>query len=287
MRDILCRATNISDLVLRLPFKPIRILPTTVVLRHLTSLDVDIPHSAVAQLLATHSHIQNLALGPCNDTLRCPLTNSWLPFLQRLTCPPSCVRAITQGSPVDWLATTYDGVRHTRFPILRLLDFFPIQTCAVLTDLHVDFDHTAERLLLRILAAAPALVFLKLTEMSSSSEVSYLLRAITCANVIQAAPMPWDDAESWKTGLQSLMSLERLLLRSWHPLRDATDAEDALIGQWLYFPSHLRNVIVWSGARRGMGRLSVWDDHEFGWVKTHEQVCMNAEDGLIDAAAFT
>lgn len=184
IREILCRTQNITVLVLRLAFKPIRVLPSTVVLNCLTTLDVNIPHSTVAQLLQTHSHIQDLALGPCNNTLRCPLTNCPLPSLQRLTCPPSCVRAITRGSPVYWLAATYDGVRHARFPILQLLDFHTIQTSAVLTTLHVDFDHTAGRLLLRISAAAPALVSLKLTESSSSSMVLYLLCNVACANVM-------------------------------------------------------------------------------------------------------
>lgn len=186
IRQILCRTQNITDLVLRLSFKPVCILPSTVVLNRLTSLSVNIPHSVVAQLLQNHSHIENLVLGPCGNTLRCPLTTCSLPSLERLTCPPSCVRAVTQSSPVHWLAATYDGVLHAHFPILQLLDFYPIQTSSVLTTLHVDFDHTAERLLLRISAAAPALVCLKLTE-SSSSEVLYLLCGIACANVMRTS----------------------------------------------------------------------------------------------------
>jgi len=175
IREILYRTRNITDLVLRLPFKPIRVLPTTMILHRLTSLDVNVAHTTVAQLLRTHSRIENLTLGPCNNTLRCPLTSCSLPSLQCLTCPPSCVRALAENSPVQWLAATYDGVQHARFPILQLLNFCPIETCAVLTTLHIDFDHTAERLLLRISAAAPALIFLKLTESSTSSEVLYLL----------------------------------------------------------------------------------------------------------------
>jgi hypothetical protein len=98
--------------------------------------------------------------------------------------------------------------------------------------------------------------------------------------------MPWDDTESWKAGLRSLLSLERLMLRSWHHLREAPDMEDAFIVHWLRFPPRLRNVIVWSGARGGMGRLGVWDSQEIGWRKTHGQVSMNAGDRLIDPAAF-
>ncbi|KAH8978559.1 hypothetical protein EDB92DRAFT_1956323 [Lactarius akahatsu] len=271
IREVLYRTRNITDLVLRFSFQPIRILPTTIVLHRLTSLDVNIAHATVAQLLRTHPHIENLTLGPCNDTLHCPLAGLSLHFLQCLTCPPGCVRALTENSIVYRLIATYDGVRHVRFPILRLLDFRPIETCAVLTTLHIDFDHTAERLFLRISAAAPALVYLKLTESLSSSEV---------------APMPWDDKESWEAGLRSLLSLKNLLLRSWRPLRETMDTEDALIVDLLRFPERLRHVAVWSGARRGMGRLVVWDDMETGWQNTYEQVSMNAEDPPIDTAAF-
>ncbi|KAI9459239.1 hypothetical protein BJY52DRAFT_1223230 [Lactarius psammicola] len=271
IREILYRTRNITDLVLRLPFKPIRILPTSVILHRLTSLDVNIPHATVAQLLRTHPRIENLTLGPCNNTLRCPLTSCSLPSLQCLTCPPSCVRALTENSPVQLLAATYDGIQRARFSILQLLDFRPIKTCAVLTTLHIDFDHTAERLLLRISAAAPALIVLKLTESSTSHEV---------------APMPWDDMESWQAGLRSLSSLKRLLLRSWRLLGETVGMEDAFIVDWLRFPSRLRNVIVWSGARRGMGRLGVWNGEKMGWQKTHKQVSMDVGDPPIDTAAF-
>ncbi|KAH9048766.1 hypothetical protein EDB84DRAFT_1556609 [Lactarius hengduanensis] len=250
IREVLYCTRNITDLVLRFSFQPIRILPTTIVLHRLTSLDVNIAHATVARLLRTHPHIKNLTLGPCNDTLRCPLA---------------------ENSRVHRLIATYDGVRHVRFPILQLLDFRPIETCAVLTILHIDFDHTAERLFLRVSAAAPALVYLKLTESSSSSEV---------------APMPWDDKESWEAGLRSLSSLKSLLLRSWRPLRETKDTEDAFIVDLLRFPERLCHVAVWSGARRGMGRLVVWDDMEMGWQNTYEQVSMNAEDPPIDTAAF-
>jgi hypothetical protein len=183
VREILYCTRNITDLVLRLPFKPIHILPTAMALNRLTSLDVNFAHTAVAQLLRTYPFIENLTLGPCSNALRCPLTNCFLPSLKCLTCPPSCVRALTANSPVNWLAATYDGVQYARFPILQLLDFRPIPTCASLTILHIDFDHTAERLLLRISSAAPALVHLKLTESSSSFEVLYLLCDVVRANV--------------------------------------------------------------------------------------------------------
>jgi hypothetical protein len=62
--------------------------------------------------------------------------------------------------------------------------------------------------------------------------------------------------------------------------------EDTIVADWLHFPSRLRNAIVWSGARQGMGRLGVWNDQEFGWQKTHKQVSMNVGDPLIDTAAF-
>jgi hypothetical protein len=82
IREVLCHTQNITDLVLRLSFKPICILPPTVVLNRLTSLDVNIPNSTIAHILQSHSQIENLALGPCNNTLRCPLSNFSLPALQ-------------------------------------------------------------------------------------------------------------------------------------------------------------------------------------------------------------
>ena len=64
------------------------------------------------------------------------------------------------------------------------------------------------------------------------------------------------------------------------------DMEDTFIVDWLRFPSRLRNVIVWSGARRGMGRLGIWNGEEMSWQKTHKQVSMNAGDPPIDTASF-
>jgi len=140
------------------------------------------------------------------------------------------VRALTTGSPVTWLATTYDGVEHNRFPIPKLFNFCRIGTSAILTILHTDFDQTAQ-LLHRISAAAAALQILRLTESKFSHGVRY-----SCCDTrhllmhtAQVAKMPWDDADNWEDGLRSLRYLERFLLRCWQPLRNTESAEDMLI----------------------------------------------------------
>jgi hypothetical protein len=74
------------------------------------------------------------------------------------------MHALTSGKPVTWLAATNDGVEHIPFPILRVFDFHPLGTLAILTTLHIDFNETSAQLLHCILTAAPALQNLKLTE---------------------------------------------------------------------------------------------------------------------------
>jgi hypothetical protein len=171
VRAILGHARNVSTLVLRLSFRRFRVFPRVDVFEFLVTLDANIPHATVAPFLLRHPRIENLTLGPCGNSRRCPLSLCPLPSLQWLTCPPSCVRALTSGKPVTWLAATNDGVEHIPFPILKVLDFRPLGTSAILTTLHIDFDETSAQLLHRVSTAAPALQNLKLTESKFSQEV--------------------------------------------------------------------------------------------------------------------
>lgn len=171
VRAILGHAINVSTLVLRLSFRRFRVFPEVDVFEFLVTLDANIPHAAIAPFLLRHPHLENLTLGPCGNSRRCPLTLCPLPTLQCLTCPPSCVRALTSGKPVTWLASTNDGVEHIPFPFLKVFDFHPLGTSAILTTLHIDFDETSAQLLHRVSMAAPALQNLKLTESKFSQEV--------------------------------------------------------------------------------------------------------------------
>ena len=97
--------------------------------------------------------------------------------------------------------------------------------------------------------------------------------------MFQAAPMPWDDAVSWEDGLRSLRYLQRFLLRSWRSFREGNSIEDQLVLQWLIFsPPILHDVIVWTGARQGQGRMVRWnfDDGMGVWNKFYEGDSDNA-----------
>jgi hypothetical protein len=179
IRAILRRTKNITCLTLRFSFEPeLRILPIgkTVVFKHLTVLNVNIPHATLEHFLnPKHSQITDLVLGSCNAPT-CPLVGCRLPRLQRLVCPPGCVQALTSAdSPVTQLHIIHDTAQDASFPLPQLFDSRPIRTSFSLTELHLDFDHTATGLqgglLQRISEAAPVLEVLRLTESPFSDKV--------------------------------------------------------------------------------------------------------------------
>jgi hypothetical protein len=184
IQELFHRTVNVTDLVLR-SSKPNRII-STMTFTSLASLDINISHRLVRRLIQMHPRIDDLTLGACLTVAVCPLADCSLRSLRSLTCPPSCVRAITDGvgsAPVTRLITTYRDVGRRSFPILQLLNFHPLHISGILTTLHIDYDHTANNLLLRICAAAPALMVLKLTE-SKFSEVRHLIaHACSCLKV--------------------------------------------------------------------------------------------------------
>jgi hypothetical protein len=174
IRAILKRTKNITTLYLQISFEPDRyILPPALVFQNLTTLNVNVPHAALAHFLLKHLEIQNLVLsGPC-DLPTCPLTGCHLPRLEDLVCLPGCVRALTSGSPLQRLGVLQNTAQdHHSFQLIQLLNLTPIPSSCILTTLHLDFDHTITDLLTRIDAAAPGLRFLKLTESPFSDMVS-------------------------------------------------------------------------------------------------------------------
>jgi hypothetical protein len=174
--DILRRTKKITCLTLNYSFPPaLRRLPMAHnrPFRNLTSLNVNVPHNAVALFLRNHPRITHLILGTCNAS-RCPLIGSPLPLLQQLTCPPGCVQAlISAGSHLTSLAPFHGSPQDASFPMPRLLNFSAIVTSSMLTVISIDFHHTTVRLLQRISAAAPALTVLRLNESRFTIEVCH------------------------------------------------------------------------------------------------------------------
>ena len=169
VKAILGHAKNVTVLVLRLSFRCFCVFPVFTAFADLVTLDVNIPHATIAPFLIHHPHIEDLTLGACGNSRCYPLSHCPLPCLRCLTCPPSCVQALS-GSPLT-LPTTHDDVEDEPFPIIKVLDFHLIKLLAILSSLHIDFDHTTTQLLQCILVAAPALQNLKLTESKFSHEV--------------------------------------------------------------------------------------------------------------------
>jgi len=179
IRAILKRTKNITSLTLQFSFAPERrIIPIgpTVVFKHLTALNVNVPHATLGHFLdPNHPHITDLVLSSCNAPT-CPLFDRRLPRLQRLACPPGCVEALTSAyNPISQLQIIHDTAQDAKFPLSRLFNTHPIRTSFVLTELHLDFDHTASGLqgglLQRISEAAPVLEVLRLTESRFSDKV--------------------------------------------------------------------------------------------------------------------
>ena len=101
IRAILKHTKNITTLCLQFSFEPDRcILPPALFFQNLTTLNVNIPHAALARFLLKHLEIQNLVLsGPC-DLPTCPLTGCHLPCLGDLVCLPGYVHVLTSSSPL-------------------------------------------------------------------------------------------------------------------------------------------------------------------------------------------
>lgn len=270
IRAILDRTPNVTTLILRLSFRRFRVFPRVTVLENLIDLKVNIPHATVAPFLLRHPRLESLSLGPCGNGRRCPLLVCQLPCLHSLTCPPSCVSALTSGNAITWLATTYDGVGHNRFPIIKAFKF-GIIGARVLTTLHTDFDHTSARLLHLISAAAPVLVNLKITESKFSDENA-------CVQMLQ------DEADTWEDGLRSLPYLKRFRFRSWKSLGETKGMEDMRVRQWLIFaPPSLCEVRVMTGARQDQCRLVYWkvDNQKGSWRNAFEQMVPRKDiDGI-------
>jgi hypothetical protein len=165
VQGVLGRTVNISSLTLIFSFEPtLRALPTYQVFDNLQDLNVNAPHTAVAQFLTRHPYISSLVVGTCHASI-CPLINSPLPFLRALSCPPGCVRAVTSATtPLTQLAAIHGTSQDATFSLLQVLDFSTISTSLVITHLHISFDNKTTHLLQRISAAAPALQVLRLTE---------------------------------------------------------------------------------------------------------------------------
>ncbi len=188
VQEILTCIKNVTCMTLQFSFEPsCQILPTSLVFEHLTTLDVNIPHATIAHFLTKHPYITNLVLGPCNTQQDfCPLTGCHLPNLWELTCPPGCVRALTNtGSPLTRLRIIHGTVQDANFP---LFNFMRIKTLSILTVLHLDFDHMVKQLLQQISVAAPALRILKLTE-CLCSEVCHSVCDIVDTLTISTVPV--------------------------------------------------------------------------------------------------
>jgi hypothetical protein len=272
IRGILPLAQNIRALVLKFPFKPIRLFPTYLTFDHLVSLNVNLPHATIASFLQMHRNLETLQLGACGNanTRICPLTHYSLrfPLLVELICPPSCVLALIVGSAATTLFATYDDVRHHRFPMYKLLDYRQFETSATLTTLLIDFDNSTPQLLHRISAAAPALRILKLAECKFSRNVCHSVYHIglTLIDEIQHSSqdvqMPWQEP-GWLDGFRQLTQLVRFEMRAWYNLVENDNAEAEMIMQWVNITSlRLRYFAVLSGIRQNRARRIVWNNGE-------------------------
>ncbi|KAH9026112.1 hypothetical protein EDB85DRAFT_1893529 [Lactarius pseudohatsudake] len=172
-----------------------------------------------------------------------------LPCLQSLTCPPSCMSALTSGNPITWLATMYNGIRHSHFPIIKAFKFSIIGT------------------------SAPVLVNLKLTESKFSDENA-------CVQMLQ------DEADTREDSLQSLLYLNQFRIRSWKSLRETKGMKDMQIQQWLIFvPPSLCHVRVITGAHQDQCHLIHWDiDVQRGswWIAFEQMVSRKDIDGNLN-----
>jgi hypothetical protein len=142
---------------------------------NLMIINSNIPHTIIVPFLARCPHIMSLVLdGTCGNTATCPLGKCHLPLLKELTCPPSCVRALTSvGNPLRHLEVMQNTTQNSTFPLEQLFNTHRITTTSVLMVLHLDFDHTASKfgLLQSISDAVPGLIVLKLTEAPFADKV--------------------------------------------------------------------------------------------------------------------
>jgi len=149
VQGVLRWTTNIFCLTLIFLFEPaLCVLPTTQVFNNLMDLNVNAPHTAVAQFLMNHSSITGLAVGACHASF-CPLAGCPLPLLQALTCPSGCIRAVTNAkTPLTQLAVTHGtSDQDASFPLLQLFDFIFIPTSSTITSLEININHQTSCLL--------------------------------------------------------------------------------------------------------------------------------------------
>lgn len=171
--------TNITALRLRLSFEPTSQMLQSLEFANLTIFETNIPHTLIAPFLAKHPNITELVLDICNTAasttaVACPLTTH-LPHIESLSCPKGCVRPLLSAamlaSPLYSLQIVQHTAQDSLFPLQNLFNFHRIPTSSHLCYLHLDFDHTAQKLLQAISTAAPRLETLRLVESKFSDIV--------------------------------------------------------------------------------------------------------------------
>jgi hypothetical protein len=177
--------TNITTLKLRLSFEPTPCMIQGLEFKNLRTFETNVPHVLIAPFLKRHSDITHLVLDVCNihtatTAVACPLTDCRLPHIEELSCPKGCVRPLlsaaalptgSQGSPLRNLQVINNIAQDAMFPLQDLFDFCHIPMSSQLHHVHLDFDHTAPKLLQALSKAAPLLKTLRLVKSKFSDRV--------------------------------------------------------------------------------------------------------------------
>ncbi|KAI0055272.1 hypothetical protein BV25DRAFT_1921950 [Artomyces pyxidatus] len=266
LRTILSLLHGITDLVMNIPVRYAAHLSSALHFANLTSLSTTLPHSMIATLLHNHPRITTLVLGPCSTPRKCPLRAIQLPEASELSGPPGCLAGLVGNNPVREVTATYRGPRDAQYPLHLLFNFMPLNTSVNLTVLHVDFRPSDVDMLLRVAAAAPRLVSLKLTENIFLKPADHL-----------KARLLWREPSKWVEAFNLLPCLQNLLLKTFHSLAYGADDEAETIRRWLSvvkpMGTHphpaLRHIVVWWSAEIEGGCLGVWDLVNGLWSRTY------------------
>jgi hypothetical protein len=174
---------NITALNLWLSFEPTPHMLQGFEFKNLEIFETNIPHILIAPFLARHTDITHLVLDVCNvhmvtTAVACPLASCCLPHIEELSCSKGCVQPLllavallSQGSLLCNLQVINNIAQDAMFPLQDLFDFCCIPTSSQLSDVHLDFDHTAPNLLQALSRAAPLLKTLRLVESKFSDRV--------------------------------------------------------------------------------------------------------------------
>jgi len=170
---LMSRTSNIDTLEIELPHVSILRCTRMLSLVHCPRLAVlrtkTISHQGLVNFLQRHPRLISLDVGLCGAAMECPMGGVLLISLSDIAGPAACVSSLILGNDVTRVTATHDTA-HDVHSVPSL--FTTITSSKHISILHLDFAPAHHEIMRLIIAAAPQVTSLKLTENGLECQVN-------------------------------------------------------------------------------------------------------------------